>query len=290
MKHQPPKVEKFSSVPWLVDFLNLKLDSEKPKDQRMVDAFLANLFKSREDIPALKNIQREVTDLIAQALKTSSPLGITYYLNQWVQAENIRPWWVTRPLEAVAARDASSGVLKFGSRKWHTISTAMAHGVKGTVLMSLSQCLTNGELGLVQRCVWCKCFFITDDKRRKFCGSIHQRAYNASTAAQRVQLSREKKKAAKADSIRPKRNPLKPVPPPITEAEQFASFLEQTKGALIPGSELAVFIKKRIPGDWQTIRNWYKQSKSRTTDAIWDSVAARTKEFFREELWHSVVL
>lgn len=291
MKHKPPKVEKFSSLSWLVEFLNLQFDSEKPKDRNNVDKFLANLFKSREDIPEFQNVQGEVSFQIAQALKTFSPLGITYYLNQWVQTESVHPWWVTRPLEKVPTRDASSGVLKLGFRKWHTISTALAKGVRGTVLMPLAQCLTNGELGLIQRCDWCKCFFVTDDRRRKFCGPPHQQAYNASTAAQRVKLSREKRKAKKANSIRvPKKKALEPLPPAITEAQQFASFLEQTKGAVIPDSELALFIKKQIPGDWQTIRNWYKQSQSQSTDAIWDSVAAQTKKCFREKLWHSDVL
>jgi len=63
-------------------------------------------------------------------------------------------------------------------------------------------------------------------------------------------------------------------------------FLTQVKGNVIPGSDLANFIKRRLPGEWKTVQSWLKDKRSH--DIIWDSVADRTKLIFRKALWMTV--
>jgi len=130
----------------------------------------------------------------------------------------------------------------------------------------------------------CQRFFITDDARRRFCNSKHQREYDTEASKARVKLSREKQKA-KAQGLTPPTKKVEPSQSPIMDWQRFADFLKLVNGNIIPGSELAMFIKRKIPGEWRTVTGWLKDKRSPNT--IWATVAENTKDTFRD-FWGKV--
>lgn len=280
-ERRKPKIVKFSSLPWLVNFLNLRFDSEKPRDRKNVEVFLAE-SSPQDDVMTARNAQERIIYEITPVgtMQAFSPAGLVYHLNDWAETNNIRPHWFYRPLETVSALDAGESVLTLGSRNWHVLETPLVHGTEGQVLMSISQCLQNGELARIRRCLQCRRFFITDDARRRFCKAKHQREYDAQASKARVAASRERQKAKALGLKPPKKKAKEPPISSVTDEQRFADFLQMANGSVIPGSELALFIEKKVRGEWRTVTGWLKDKHS--PDAIWTGITENTKDAFRD--------
>ncbi|MBI4524375.1 MAG: hypothetical protein HY695_11260 [Deltaproteobacteria bacterium] len=318
-ERRKPKRLKFSSLPWLVSFLNLAFDSDRPGDRKNVEKFLAE-SGAQDDSATARKIQQKMIDLIDLAIKARSPEGLVWELNEYVarsseswalpavEAQNakgqglmsdwfgsktdlvrsyppVRAHWYVRPLKDVSVIDAGQAVLKMGKSKWVVQPAPLMFGTEGRVWLSIAQCLTNGEFGRLRRCFHCGRFFVTDDARRRFCIGKHQREYDREASKARVKVSREKKKEKRL-GIKPAKRKAKEPPSLITEPQRFAEFLNLARGNVIPRSELALFIKRKIPGDWRTVKGWLRKNES--PDAIWLKVSDKTKDVFREDLWKAV--
>jgi len=65
----------------------------------------------------------------------------------------------------------------------------------------------------------------------------------------------------------------------IGDEQRFAEFLNRTKGSVPAGTELALFIKRKIPGDWRMVKSWH--TKNQAPGVIWSNLPPRTKWVFR---------
>jgi hypothetical protein len=283
---------KFTSLIWLVGFLNLKFDSDAPGERQKVESLLAGSWPDTRG-QALEAQQKFVA-LIDEALKCQNPEGLVMALNNYVMENSetrdplpVRAHWYCRPVANVAPLDAKQTLLAMGSNKWVVESRVLMHGIEGHVWQSVAQCLVNGDFGRLRRCslVGCKTFFETKDARQRFCTSKHQRALDREAAKVRVRLFRERQKA-KAQGLKPPARESKAVPKiTITEAQRFGEFLKLAHGnsVLLPDTEEGLFIKRKLPGEWNTVFSWLKDK--RLPDAIWDSLTDQTKDAFRYGLW-----
>ena len=288
-EHRKPQTVKFSSLSWLVNFLNLQFNSKNSRDRQRVKGFHSE-GGWQDDAETALNVQQKMVDLLDLAIKGNTPEELGMALNDYVARNSesllarpyppVRVHWYVRRLKDVAFRDAGQAVLKMGNSRWVVEPAPLMFGTEGKVWLSVIQCMVNGELGRIRRCLRCRRFFVTDDARRKFCTAKHQRDYDAEASKMRVKASREKQKAD-AQGLKPPEKKL-PEPPPslITDAHRFADFLKMANGSIIPGSREALFIKKKIPGEWRTVMGWLKDE--RPPDAIWTTVAENTKDTFRD--------
>jgi hypothetical protein len=161
-----------------------------------------------------------------------------------------------------------------GKRKWVVQAAPLMHGTEGRVWLSVAQCLVNGDLGRLRRCIHCKSFFQTDDARRQFCTTTHQKEHDAAASKARMKLSRQRRETGVKP---PKKKAKDALPSLVSDEKLFADFLESSKGSVNQGDDLPMFVKRRIPGDWRTVRKWYSQAPAQ----IWAELSDQTKQMFR---------
>jgi len=265
-----------TSLPWVVEFLNLRGDNE-------VDAFLRAAWREEDKNVAL-DLQQKFIDLIDLALRGKSPEGLVWSLNSYV-ADNsesfdrlrnhgpVRAHWYARAIQNVAFLDAGrQAVLKMGKSKWVVEPAHLMPGLEGQLWLCIAQALETGRFAEVRRCQLgnCRRFFITKDGRQRFCKTAHRKkVYDKEAAKQRVYEFRKRAKAKKSGTeFPPKTQPE--LPAVMTEDQRFGECIElvETKPALAKQ-------KYGIP----TIRKWFGE------DARWALVPEKTREKFRQLLW-----
>jgi hypothetical protein len=262
-----------ASLHQLVSFLNAKLDAPP-----------AYAFGEKADnLDTLRAIQLELKTDVDRLLdpppvppKYSGLSPAEYWLNHIVEKINaidfIPGRFVTRWTHTL-----KKGVLRLGVEKFWVGDYPGMDGTRDHAYWALYETLRSGDFSMLRRCPSCRKYFVTQRTIQQCCSrSCNTEYQNKRTGPIRTRNYRARKaeraKSAEAESDA------------AADEQRFAEFLNRTKGSVYAGSDLALFIKRKIPGDWRTVKRWHTINQA--ADSVWLNLPPGTKGVFRE-FWES---
>lgn len=171
------------------------------------------------------------------------------------------------------------GILKSAGDRWFV---ARVPWLKGDCLREILYEITlhtllDGSLVYLKRCPQCRRFFVAGNTRGQFCGTRCKTKFHNIRRLKEGYFSdwRNKKESQRRNDERRARKEV--------EAQKFKAFLGAARGKVIAGSEIALFIKKKIPGGWSTVNGWLNEEKNgKTPEQIWDDLPDQAKEILRD--------
>jgi hypothetical protein len=141
---------------------------------------------------------------------------------------------------------------------------------RAAVYWALDQTLISGEFSMLRCCRSCGTYFVTQriDKQScsRDCNTHYQNKSRGPAYMKKWRQKRTKKAGAVADK------------------QRFAEFLNRTKGNVPAGSDMALFIKRKIPGGWQAVKSWH--TNNQPAYVVWSNLPSRMKTVLRE-FWES---
>jgi len=172
------------------------------------------------------------------------------------------------------------GILVFGKSKWIIRETRDGTESPQRYLYgAISESIRSGDFPRLRNCLECQTFFVAKDLKQRHCTPEHREAYHRRGAFDRVKKSRQ---AAKDRERRRKEKIAKK-----SDIHKFKRFLEQTNK--VQGqSEVGILIKNKIPGGWNTVKNWLKEwKKGQSAGLLWDELPVKIKNVLVNEVFGS---
>lgn len=137
--------------------------------------------------------------------------------------------------------------------------------------------LLDGSLGYLKRCPQCRKFFVAGNTRGQFCSTRCKTEFHNIRRQKEGYFSdrRNKKERERRKEQSQAREPV--------EAQKFKVFLGAAKGNVIAGSKIGLFIKRKIPGEWNTVNEWLNEQRDgKTPEQIWNRLPNQMKEILRD--------
>lgn len=140
----------------------------------------------------------------------------------------------------------------------------------------IAESLENGTFARLRMCPECKKLFLAANLKRQFCknrckDNFHNKSrlecgyFSERRRKKRVEREQEQRRARRREDI-----------------QRFTRFLQKAGGKVQAGSEIGLFIKKKIPGGWKIVNGWLKERNGKSVDQIWNSLSNGVKELFRQ--------
>ena len=169
------------------------------------------------------------------------------------------------------------GILKSAGNRWFVARVPWLKGDRlREILYEITlNALLDGSLVYLKRCPQCRKFFVAGNTRGQFCSSQCKTKFHNIRRLKEGYFSdwRNKKERERRKKQSQAREQV--------EAQKFKAFLEVARGKVVAGSDIALFIKKKIPGDWSTVNGWLKEKK-KSPEQIWKALPNKVKELFKE--------
>ena len=140
---------------------------------------------------------------------------------------------------------------------------------------TIATALEESKLSRLRSCFGCEKWFVASDFKQKHCNPECTSAYHRKSAKYRVRKMRLKNKTMSIpDQDKAKK---------LKELRQFDLFLKKAGGRIKTQMEVGPYIKRNIPGGWNTVIKWQEEKhRGKSTKLIWKTLPNQIKATLRD--------
>jgi hypothetical protein len=140
----------------------------------------------------------------------------------------------------------------------------------------IAESLENGGFTKLRMCPACVKVFLVSDLKQRFCEDSCRVDFNNKIRSERGYFS-ERRREKRAELEKEQKRLRERV-----DIQKFTTFLQRAGRRVQAESEIGLFIKKKVPGDWNSVNGWLKEMNRKSVEQIWNSVPNKVKGVFRD--------